>query len=195
MKKILILILLLLAISLCVTPSIAAPGILQLKITDKVENVTSLILNINEIKVHKTLVVTEPVNQTNETNTTENETQGTESNETDISGWITVFSGPRAIDLIAITNVEELLGETSLDAGKYTQIRLAVDNTTVIINNTSYEVKVPSKNIKFVHPFNIESNKTTSLVFDFDADKSIVEAGNKYILKPVVKVITEFEEE
>jgi len=46
-----------------------------------------------------------------------------------------------------------------------------------------------------VHPFNIESNKTTSLVFDFDADKSVVEAGDKYILKPVVKVITEFEGE
>jgi len=184
MKKILILILLLLAVSLCIVPT-AAQGFLQLKITDKVENVTSLILNIEEIRVHK-VFPTENVTETNET-------QGNETNETDTTGWITVFSGPRTIDLISIEDVEELLGEAQLDTGKYTQIRLAVDNATVTINETSYDVKVPSKNIKFVHQFNIESNKTTSLVFDFDADKSVVEAGNKYILKPVVKVITEFE--
>lgn len=186
MKKILISILLLLAVSLCIIPS-AAQGFLQLKITDKVENVTSLILNIDEIRVHKPSI--------GENVTETNETQGNETNETDTVGWITVFQGPREIDLISIRDVEELLGEAQLDAGKYTQIRLAVDNVTITINETSYEVKVPSKNIKFVHPFTIESNKTTSLVFDFDADKSVVEAGDKYILKPVVKVITEFEGE
>jgi len=187
MKKILILIFPLLLLSLCVTPTVVAQGILQLKITDKVENVTSLILNIDEIKVHKAFVgenVTENFNET---------TEGNETNETDNAGWVTVFSGSRAIDLITIINVEELLGESGLDAGRYTQIRLSVDNATVTVNGTSYDVKVPSKNIKFVHPFIIESNKTTSLVFDFDADKSIVEAGKKYILKPVVKVFTEFE--
>jgi len=184
-KKILILIFLVLAVSLCVTSTVAATGFLQLKITDKVENVTSLIINIDEIRVHKAItgdVTEEPVN----------ETQGNETNETDTSGWITVFSGPRTIDLITIKGVEELLGEATLDAGKYTQIRLAVDNVTVIINETSYEVRVPSKNIKFIHPFDIESNETTTLIFDFDADESIVKAGNKYILKPVVKVLTEF---
>lgn len=184
MKRVLILIFLLLAVSLCIVP---AQGTLQLKITDKVENVTSLVLNINEIRVHKASLI--------ENVTEVNETQGNETNETDTAGWITVFSGPRTIDLIAIKNVEELLGETNLDADKYTQIRLVVDNATVIINETSYEVNVPSKNIKFIHPFTIEANKTTSLIFDFDADKSIVEAGDKYILKPVIKVITEFEGE
>ncbi len=113
MKKILILILLLLAASLCITPSVAAPGFLQLKITDDVENITSLVLNINEIRVHRPVIeiIEEPVNQTNET-------QGNETNQTDNAGWITVFSGPRAIDLITVKNVEELLAETTLDAGK-----------------------------------------------------------------------------
>jgi len=198
----LVFLVLVLAVSLCVVPSIVpsvAQGTLQLKITDKVENVTSLTLNINEIRVHKAGIVEteEPINETQVNETEENETQGTETNETETAEWITVFSGPKTIDLIAVKGVEQLLGEAKLDAGKYTQIRLAVDNATVIINETSYDVNVPSKTIKFVHPFNIEANKTTSLIFDFDADKSIVEAGkkDKYILKPVVKVITEFEGE
>ncbi len=203
MKKILILVFLVLALSLCITEGVTPQGFLQLKITDKVENVTSLILNIDEIKVHKagiTEIIEEPVNETNgnETNETNgNETNGNETNETNSASWITVFSGPKAIDLIAVKNVKELLGEATLDAGKYTQIRLIVVNATVIINETSHDVTVPSKAIKFIHPFNIETNKTTSLIFDFDADKSIVKAGNKdkYILKPTVKVITEFEGE
>ena len=198
MKRILILILLVLAVSLCITEGVTTQGTLQLKITDKVENVSSLILNINEIKVHKvgiTEIIEEPINETNGNET--NETNGNETNETNSAAWITVFSGPKAIDLITVKNVEELLGEATLDAGKYTQIRLVVDNATVNINETSYNVTVPSKAIKFIHPFNIEANKTTSLIFDFDADKSIVKAGNKdkYILKPTVKVITEFEGE
>ncbi|NIM47398.1 MAG: DUF4382 domain-containing protein [Candidatus Aenigmarchaeota archaeon] len=203
MKKILILIFLILAVSLCAIP-ITGQGTLQLKITDKVENVTSLIINISEIKVHKTgitEIIEEPVNETegnetNETNETNgNETQGNETNETNNAAWITVFSGPKSIDLIAVKNVEELLGEATIDAGKYTQIRLVVVSATVDINGTFYDVTVPSKAIKFIHPFNIEANKTTSLIFDFDADKSIKEAGDKYILRPVVKVITEFEGE
>jgi len=202
MKKILILILLILAVSLCAMPTGLAQGFLQLKVTDKVENVTSLILNISEIKVHKAgigeVIIEEPVNETqgNETNETAgNQTNETETNETNSAGWITVFSGPKSIDLIAVKGVKELLGEATLGSGKYTQIRLVVVNATVNINGTFYDVKVPSKAIKFIHPFNIETNKTTSLVFDFDADKSIKEAGDKYILRPVVKVITEFEGE
>ncbi len=73
MKKILILILLVLSISLCIEtpsePSEKEEGTLQLKITDKVENISSLVLDISEIKVHKVLVgeVEPTVNETNET--------------------------------------------------------------------------------------------------------------------------------
>jgi hypothetical protein len=54
-------------------------------------------------------------------------------------------------------------------------------------------MKIPSGSIKFIHPFVIEDNKTTSLIIDFNADSSIVKAGDKYILKPVVRISTEFE--
>ena len=42
-------------------------------------------------------------------------------------------------------------------------------------------------------PWEIEDNKTTSLIIDFNADNSIVQAGDKYTLKPVVSISTEFE--
>ncbi len=161
----------------CVIPSFGG-GTLQLKITDQ-GNISSLVLSISEIKVHIAGNETE-------------QSEGQETNETDGSGWITVV-GSKSVDLIQVKGVNDLLGETSLDPGKYTQIRLSVSSATAVIDGMSYDLKIPSGTLKFVHPFEIEENKTTSLIIDFNADSSIVKAGDKYILKPVVRISTEFE--
>jgi len=55
-------------------------------------------------------------------------------------------------------------------------------------------LKVPSglqTGIKIVHGFDINTNKTTELLLDFDASKSIVIAGSsgKWLLKPTIKVL------
>ena len=51
------------------------------------------------------------------------------------------------------------------------------------------EADVPGGKLKFVRPFNIEAGKTTSLLFDFIADKAVVFTGSdKVIFKPVIKL-------
>lgn len=165
----------------CVAPSVGT-GTLQLKITDKVDNVTSLILNISEVKVH---IANETVAESNATS------EGSETNETDTLRWI-IVTGPKSIDLISVKDVKEILGETNLSAGMYTQIRLEISSASAIINGVQHDLFVPSKAVKLIHPFTIEANKTTSLILDWDADNAIVEAGSKWILKPVVRVQTEF---
>jgi len=163
---------------------VAAPagtGTLQLKITDKADNISSLVLTISEIRVHKA---------TGEIMA--NQSEGRETNETDTAGWISVV-GSKTIDLIQVKDIKEILGETELEEGKYTQIRLLISNATATIDGEAHELKIPSKGIKFIHPFEIESNHTTTLVIDFDADKSVVKADDKYILEPVVKILNEDE--
>jgi len=162
----------------CVIPSFGG-GTLQLKITDQ-GNISSLVLSISEVRVHMA------------GNETAEQSEGQETNETAGSGWITV-AGSKTIDLIQVKGITDILGETSLGPGKYTQIRLSVSSATAVIDGVTYSLKVPSGSIKFVHPFEIENNKTTSLILDFNADSSIVKAGDKYILKPVVRISTEFE--
>ena len=83
------------------------------------------------------------------------------------------------------------MGSAELTAGKYTQIRLAIDDAILYIGNESTPIKIPSGNIKLVKNFNIEENETTTLTLDFDAQKSVHEAGDKYIMKPTIKVIKE----
>jgi hypothetical protein len=163
----------------CVIPGTG--GILQIKITDQAERVSSLVLTISDVKVHA--ATNENLGQ---------QSDGQETNETDSSGWMTVV-GAKTIDLVKVKGIKELLGETTLPEGKYTQIRLSVSSATAIIDGVTQALKIPSKSIKFIHPFEIQNNATTSLIIDFDADNAVIKAGNKYILKPVVRISTEFE--
>jgi hypothetical protein len=166
-------------VSGCVIPGTG--GVLQVKVTDQSENITSLILMISQVKV----LMAENV-------TVKEQAEGQEVNETYDYGWIDV-AGPNTVDLIKVKGVEELLGETALPEGRYNQIRLTITSATVTIDGVAYNLKIPSNSIKFVHSFEIKRGVTTALLLDFDADKSVVKAGDRYILKPVVKISTEGE--
>ncbi|HEU5436577.1 MAG TPA: DUF4382 domain-containing protein [Telluria sp.] len=118
-------------------------------------------------------------------------------------GWTDVTLAPaKKINLLNLTNgVLETLGQTSLEAGTYTQIRLVLDaNTsgtanTVVPTGTTAEqaLDTPSavqSGIKLVGQFDVAAGARSDIVIDFDACKSIVTKGNgKYALKPVVKML------
>jgi hypothetical protein len=115
--------------------------------------------------------------------------------------------------------VREELGITELKEGSYTQMRLILgkepekgginilsqphphanyvvidtDPTTDTDPIEIHELKVPSgfqTGIKIVQGFEIIGSKTTELVIDFFATKSVVKAGNSdnWLLKPTIKV-------
>jgi hypothetical protein len=119
-------------------------------------------------------------------------------------GWVDIPVIPaRKINLLNLTNgVLEILGQTPLAAGHYTQLRLVLDPNngaglanTVILSGTTAELSLntPSavqSGIKLVNSFDVLPGLRTDLVLDFDACKSIVANGNGgYALKPVIKVI------
>jgi len=166
------------------TAPIAAEGILVMKIKDKLDltNITAINITIDKVWVHK--AGTEEETESNET---------FETNNTSNAGWITVVDETKSYNLLELVDTPgEVMGETTLSAGKYTQIRLSVVEAKLTLDNETYDVKVPSKRFYWIHPFNIESGKITTLTLDFDAADSIKETGsNKYILKPVVKIISE----
>ena len=118
-----------------------------------------------------------------------------DSDETqDNAGWISLdIEG--TFDMLKVQGIPAALGESYLDSGKYTQIRVAVESVIVeYLDGSSsgtqtVEAEVPSGKLKFVRPFNIEAGKTTSLLFDFIADKSVIFTGSdKVIFKPVIKL-------
>jgi len=97
-----------------------------------------------------------------------------------------------------LLGLEQVLAVGDMEAGKYTQIRMTVEMVEVTyLENGDGEAKtveatIPSGELKFVRPFDVVEGGTTTLIIDFDADKSVVFTGaDKVIFKPVVKLSIE----
>ena len=119
-------------------------------------------------------------------------------------GWTDITLSPaKKINLLNLTNgVLESLGQTTLSAGHYSQLRLVLDANTgtglansVIASGSTTETTLvtPSatqSGIKLVNEFDVVAGQKVDLVLDFNACKSVVTTGSgKYMLKPVIKVI------
>ena len=118
-------------------------------------------------------------------------------------GWTDItLATPKKVNLLNLTNgVLETLGQTSLEAGQYNQLRLVLDANaggtanTVLVSGAKTEqaLETPSavqSGIKLVGGFTVEAGQRADVVIDFDACKSVVARGKgAYALKPVVKML------
>ncbi len=132
------------------------------------------------------------------------------------AGWSEIVLEPaKRVDLLSLTNgVLEELGQKSLPAGKYQQLRLVLSENgssapfanAVIPTGTKDEVALstPSADqsgLKINTNIDVIASQTADFVIDFDACKSIVTTGGggngngngngnanagKYLLKPVL---------
>jgi hypothetical protein len=126
------------------------------------------------------------------------------------AGWRELrLAEPQKIDLLNLTNgVLRELGTAVLPAGRYSQVRLVLAENTrqdplansVVPLGQEQEVplKTPSgqqSGTKLQVHFEVEADKETDIVLDFDACKSVVQRGGRdeYLLKPVVNVTPKFE--
>jgi hypothetical protein len=120
---------------------------------------------------------------------------------TNDAGWTDITLNPaRKINLVNLTNgILDSLGQTSLPAGHYTQLRLvlAADTAGSTLNNSvlptggvETALVTPSaaqSGIKLIGQFDVAANTQSDVVLDFDACKSVVTRGNgSYGLMPVI---------
>lgn len=123
------------------------------------------------------------------------------------AGWSELVLNPaRRVDLLTLQNgVVESLGELPLTAGSYTQMRLVLaenSNATPLANSVvptgedETALDTPSgqqSGLKIqLHNTTVSTGQVLDVVLDFDACRSVVEAGNsgRYKLKPVIQAIT-----
>ena len=157
-----------------------ATGTLKLYLCDApldAQNITGVYITINEIQYHRD------------------------------SRWVACgeFEGPQTHNLLELTEGNSaLLGEFTLPAGNYTQIRFMLDiaekgshkaNPGCYVefsNNFTEPLFVPSggeTGYKAVGYFAVPVDGTVEITADFDARKAVVVAGSSYILKPTIKLI------
>ncbi|MDH3391615.1 MAG: DUF4382 domain-containing protein [Desulfobulbaceae bacterium] len=168
------------------TAGVGTTGTLDIGLTDAPGDYLNVFVTIAEVQVKQNL-------------------------EDDESGWITVATPDQTFDLLALQNgVIAPLGSTILEAGQYNQMRLILGtepddpahpyaNYLIIEGDggedpVEEELKVPSgfqTGIKIVQGFTIEASGSTELILDFNAEKSVVQAGKsgQWLLKPTIKVL------
>ena len=133
-------------------------------------------------------------------------------NENSPNNWKSVDMpiSPLTVNLFDLVNgVREDLGLVDLTAGQYTQMRLIIGNypnpddhpfANYVITNSEtpvvHELKITSGDktgFKIVNGFTINANQRTELILDFNATRSVIQAGSsgQWILKPTVKALEE----
>jgi hypothetical protein len=106
------------------------------------------------------------------------------------SGWQTISVGNGSVDLAALTNTSQLLGTSSVPAGKYTQIRIVVITATgVMTNGTNVTFNVPSGELKTTHPFDLTEGGKGSFTIEIDLGQSIDQNANGWTFKPVLGAV------
>ena len=106
--------------------------------------------------------------------------------------FLAIWEGTKEFDLLTLMNTEELILETTLEEGMYTQIRLTVTEGRIVLGGQSNEMTVPSSIVKIPLVFNVMENSSIEVVLDFEADRSVdvvyTAQNAEYLLKPVIRV-------
>ena len=117
--------------------------------------------------------------------------------DNDNENWVTLNTNPGVYDLLQLTGgVSAVIADDQFPAGTISQLRLILgENNAVVIDGVEYELKVPSgstSGLKVLVQADLVEGIAYSILLDFDAAKSVVEAGSsgKFLLKPVIKAIT-----
>ncbi len=141
-------------------------GTIEVRVTDAPGDVEKILVTVSEVKVHKA------------------------STDEEDGVWITLGIDEDPFSLLELEGLELTLATEEVAAGKYTQLRMTIFEVWVTLEGEDpVEATVPSGELKFVRPFDLEAGGTIALVVDFDADKSVVVTGaGKVIFKPVVKL-------
>jgi Domain of unknown function (DUF4382) len=89
-------------------------------------------------------------------------------------------------DLLSFVDVTEMLGSDSIPAANYTMIRFNVTGAQATISGVNVTLTVPSQEVKVPIHFEVQANKTTTVVLDITVDTTNISAAHN--LRPVVLV-------
>lgn len=114
-------------------------------------------------------------------------------------GWVELpLLHPGVYNLLDFRNgIDTVLADMEVPAGRINQIRLVLGpNNSVVIAGVQHELKTPSaqqSGLKLKLKADLTPGILYRLYIDFDANRSVVTAGNsgQYILKPVIRTYAE----
>lgn len=170
---------------------------LQLNLTDAPFDVAlakELKVTIDEVKVHVAVTGEAEADAGAESGEVAPDGGDAVSAPAGKSGWKMVCSTPAEFDLLTLTNgkTTPLCAEATVDSGKLTQVRLVVSSGVITWLDGSADTKleVPSGVVKLVGNQELAAGGQVAMTLDFDAAQSVVQAGQKFQLKPTIKIVS-----
>ncbi len=160
----------------------------------KNDNPTSTTSSTGSLKV---MMIDSPANYS-QVNIVIDSVQAHFENSDSTIGWFTLNNKPATYNLLELVNgTNAVIGESNLQAGNYTQLRLYLGSgSNLVMNGQSFALTTPSgsqSGIKLNLNATIQPGIAYLLTLDFDANQSIVSTGSplnpKFILKPVIRVV------
>jgi hypothetical protein len=107
-------------------------------------------------------------------------------------GWLAITDEPQKFDLLTLQNdVTAALGSASLAPGAYEQLRLIVDEASVVVDGVESPLEIASgmqTGIKINLDTTFEAGMTYQLTLDYDAAKSVKSTGHGYLMTPVIQL-------
>ncbi len=132
--------------------------------------------------------------------------------DTDTGRTNLAFAGgatTRTCDLKKLVNAQDVLGVGTLPAGHYTMVRLVVSSAALYFDNPTAAadpacattmtvpagrtaaLTIPSGEVKLNREFDVPTAGATTILLDFDGDRSVVELGNGgYRMTPVIAIVS-----
>lgn len=113
----------------------------------------------------------------------------------------------RTCDLKKLATAQDILGTGPLAAGHYTQIRIVVASAALYFDNASAGpacadtiaapggrsagVDIPSGELRLNREFDLTTTTPTTILLDFDGDRSVRETGaGRFMMTPVITIVS-----
>jgi hypothetical protein len=113
----------------------------------------------------------------------------------------------RTCDLKKLVDAQDVLGVGTLPEGHYTQVRLVVSSAALYFENPSTGpacattmpvpagrsavLEIPSGEVRLNRPFDVAATGATTMLIDFDGERSVNELGNgRFRMTPVIGVVS-----
>ncbi len=130
--------------------------------------IASIQATVSEIKVYTAVVAAEEEGKSGE--------------------WVKLYVARRPLDLLQGSDQEQFLAFADVATTSYSQILMVIDKLNVTLSEGSKRTIIPNKPFNFIGEFVVIAGQTTTVLFNFDIDKSVTIVGDEAVIKPLAEI-------
>jgi hypothetical protein len=131
--------------------------------------ITSLMATVSEVKVYTAVAAAEDSGEPGE--------------------WVELYVANESFELLQITDKEQFLAFADVATTSYSQVLMVIDKLDVTLSEGSKRTIIPDKPFNFIGEFVVFAGQTTTVLFNFDIDKSVTIVDNETVIQPLADVI------